>query len=102
MTFSNHINYNCKVTLDTGEEYLVNANWLHNSKNDEWPRWHCDTGKTRILIDSELNVYNGQCFNDFLGNINTEWSLLPEGTICKRSRCSGCADDLMTRKFKGE
>ena len=102
MTFSNQFNYNCKVTLDTNEVYLVDANWLHNTKKDYWKGWHCDAGATRILIDNNLDVYSGQCRNDYLGNIKTGWKLLNSSATCKQERCTGCADDLMVKKFRGE
>ena len=38
--FENQENYNCRITTDTGEEYLVYANWLHNERLDNWQGWH--------------------------------------------------------------
>lgn len=102
MTFENHLNYNCQVTLDDGDKFMLYSNWLHNENYDHWQGWHCDAGRTRIIIDDKLNVYSGECKNDYLGNIKTGWELLNNGTTCKRERCTGCTDDLIVRKFKGE
>lgn len=98
ISFVNHPNYNCRVTLDTGEEVFLHANTLHNEKVDFWRGWTCEAGHTRIHIDSSLNVYSGVCRNDFLGSA-TNFRLLPP-TICKRIRCTGCTDDLIIRKYK--
>jgi len=93
----NHENYNCKVTTESGEEYLVYANWLHNNNLDNWKGWSCEAGATRISIDQKLNVYSGECKNDYLGSAIGEFTLL-EHTICKQERCTGCTDDLMVAK----
>ena len=77
---------------------MVSANWLHNENLDNWQGWECDTGFNRIYIDKDLNVYNGECKNDYLGNIFTSWELLNGSTICKQKRCSGCTDDLIQNK----
>jgi hypothetical protein len=94
----NHKNYNCRVTTDTGEEYLIYANWLHNEKLDYWQGWTCKAGATRLLIDKNLEIYSGECHNDHLGNINN-FTLLDQ-TICKQERCTGCTDDLIVAKQK--
>lgn len=93
----NQSNYNCKVTTDTGDEYLLYANWLHNNQLDNWNGWQCDAGVTRILIDKHLNVHSGECLNDFLGNALTDFTI-KDTNICKRLTCTGCTDDLLTQK----
>jgi hypothetical protein len=93
----NHENYNCKVTTESGEEYLVYANWLHNNNLDNWKGWSCEAGATRILIDKELNIYSGECKNDYLGSAIGEFTIF-EHTTCKQERCTGCTDDLMVAK----
>lgn len=97
--FENQENYNCRITLDTGEEYLVYANWLHNEQLDNWQGWICEAGATRLMIDKHLNVYSGECENDFIGSALTGFTLL-DHTICKQERCTGCTDDLMVAKKK--
>lgn len=100
MTFGNHIYYNCKITTDDGQEFLVDANWIHNQGLDTWQNWSCNAGKDRIYVDANLDVHSGECKNDGLGNILTGWNLLPDATICQRPRCTGCTDDLLQRKNK--
>lgn len=72
---------------------------MHNQKIDNFKGWRCDAGVTRISIDQVGQIFSGECHNDNLGNLNTGWELLEESVaICKRDRCGGCADDLMTKK----
>ena len=98
--FENHQYYNCEITLDDGSTYKVNANWIHNNGLDNWKDWRCSVGSTRLHIDKDLNVYSGQCKNNFLGNLKTEWEILNDLTVCNLNRCSGCTDDLITKKHK--
>lgn len=92
----NHKNYNCRVTVDTGDEFLIYANWIHNNDLDHWKGWTCMAGTTRLLIDKELNVFSGECKNDYLGT--TDNFELLESTICKQETCTGCTDDLIVAK----
>ena len=96
-TLSNHSNYNCRVLTDTGEEYLIYANWLHNNNQDHWQGWTCETGSTRLFIDKNLEVFGGECKNQYLGNALTGF-ITVENAVCKLPRCTGCTDDLMTSK----
>lgn len=96
----NHKFYNCNVDFDDGSNYLLDANWLHNNNMDFWKDWYCNAGSDRLYIAPDSSVYGGECMNDYLGNLNTEWSILLESTRCKRDRCSGCTDDLITKKHK--
>jgi hypothetical protein len=97
--FENHQNYNCKITLDNGDEYKVYANWIHNNNLDQWQGWHCDAGRTRFYIDKNFDIWSGECCNNLLGNVLEEWN--PKlNTICKRETCTGCTDDLMTGKHE--
>jgi hypothetical protein len=93
----NHKNYNCRVTTETGEEYLIYANWLTNNDLDNWKGWICEAGTTRLRIDKDLNIFSGECKNDYLGT--TDSFELLNGTVCKQERCRGCTDDLMTPKY---
>jgi hypothetical protein len=97
--FTNHENYNCKIITDSGEEYLIYANWLHNEHMDSWKNWHCEAGATRLLIDKDFGIYSGECKNDYLGNALTDFTVL-EHTICKQDWCTGCTDDLIVAKHK--
>lgn len=100
MKFEDHQYYNCEISLSTGDKYRVSANWLHNEKLDKWHGWSCDAGFKRISIDKNFNVHSGQCENDKLGNIFTEWQPFKEPGICKQIRCTGCTDDLIVTKRK--
>ena len=95
----NHENYNCRVTTDTGDEYLVYANWLHNEQLDTWQGWICEAGATRIMIDKDLRVYSGECKNDSLGSALDDFIIL-DHTVCQQPRCTGCTDDLIVTKYK--
>jgi hypothetical protein len=86
------------VTTDTGEEYLVYANWVHNEKLDSWQGWHCDAGNTRFYIDKNFDIWDGECQNQLLGNVLEEWQPV-ENNICQRASCTGCTDDLITKKY---
>ena len=100
MKFENHHNHNCLIELDNGETYSVYAPWMHNQKIDNFKGWRCDAGVTRISIDQAGQVHCGECYDTDLGNLNTSWELLEESAaICKRDRCVGCPDDLMTKKY---
>jgi hypothetical protein len=102
LQFNDHLYYNCIATLSTNETFKLEANWIHNSGLDMWQGWSCDTGHNRIFINAESDVYGGECLNDKLGNLNTGWDLLPGPTVCNKSRCTGCTDDLMATKSKSE
>lgn len=96
--FEDHQYYNCKITLESGKEYRVAANWLHNQNLDQWQGWHCYAGRTRLMIDENFNVHSGECLNDHLGNLLSNWDLLETGTVCKQKTCTGCTDDLNVKK----
>jgi hypothetical protein len=96
-----HENYNCRATDEQGHEHLVYANWLHNEGLDTWQGYHCDAGHTRFYIDKNFDVWSGECKNNHLGNALTDWS--PKtNTVCNRTTCTGCTDDLITRKYQND
>ena len=97
MIFEDHSNYNCVVVTDAGTEHRMYANWLHNNNLDRWQGWACDAGNTRFYIDKNFNVWSGECRNNLLGNALTEWQPKTD-TICLQTTCTGCTDDLLTRK----
>ena len=97
MQFENHPNYNCKITTQSGQTYRVYANWIHNNNLDSWQGWQCDTGSTRLYIDKNLTVFNGECRVLNLGHALDGFDLV-DTTVCTRSRCTGCTDDLITKK----
>jgi hypothetical protein len=96
-----HDNYNCKITTEDGQEHLVYANWIYNEGLDNWKGYRCDAGHTRFNIDKNFDIWSGQCKNDYLGNLLTDWSLKID-TICFRDRCAACTDDLLTKKYIDE
>lgn len=98
--FENHPNYNCKITLDSGEQFRVYANWIHNQDLDKFQGWSCEAGHTRFYIDKEFNIWDGECKNSLLGSVVEEWE--PKiNNICQRTACTGCTDDLLTKKHAG-
>jgi len=99
--FENHSNYNCKITTDNDQEYLVYANWIHNNRLDNWKGWHCDSGFTRFYIDKNFDIWNGECQNTQLGNVLGEWEICTDN-ICKLETCTGCTDDLIVKKYKND
>lgn len=102
MKFENELFYNCKIELNNGESYLIQANTLHNQKLDYWKDWSCYVGHDRIYIDHDLKVYNGECLTVDLGSLDSQWELMSRPTQCPRDRCTGCTDDLLTKKYKGQ
>jgi hypothetical protein len=99
LKFENHSNYNCEIETDSGQTYRVFANWMHNQHLDAWQGWQCEAGASRLYIDKNLNVWSGECKNDILGHALDGFEVL-EHTICKRSTCTGCTDDLAVIKRK--
>jgi hypothetical protein len=97
--FENHKNYNCKITLDNGEEYLVYANWIHNNDLDHWKGWYCSAGTKRFYVDKNFDIWAGECKNEHLGNLLNDWDL-SQDSECRRETCIGCTDDLLTEKHK--
>jgi hypothetical protein len=93
-----HKFYNCIVDTDAGTTHRIDANWLHNNNLDIWHGWKCLAGSDRIFVDSTGLIYSGECRNDLLGQIDSNWQLLENATVCNRDRCSGCTDDLMITK----
>ena len=83
--------------MDSGEEYQVYANWMHNNKLDNWQGWHCDAGYTRFYIDKNFDIWDGECKNKPLGNVLGDWAT-ESNNVCKRITCTGCTDDLLTKK----
>jgi hypothetical protein len=98
LQFKNHSNYNCEIKTQFGNTYQVYANWIHNTDQDHWQGWHCNTGSTRLYIDKDLKVFNGECSVLNLGHALDGFDLV-DTTVCTKQRCSGCTDDLMTKKY---
>lgn len=99
MTYPNHKNYNCQVTTESGESFLLSANWLNNNDLNRFQNWRCFTGVNRIVITENLDVYNAACQTKFLGNLNTNWELLNDPITCPNIKCTSNTDDLMTRRY---
>lgn len=91
------LNNNCEIFYDDGSSEKVYANWIHNNKLDYWKGWKCNAGVTRIHVLDNFDVYDGTCYNCYLGNLDTEWNIKDQN-ICQKNRCSGCTDDLMLEK----
>lgn len=95
---TDHFNYNCVVTNEQGQTRKVYANWLHNNHLDSWKDWRCNAGHTRFYIDKHFDIYSGECRNDLLGNILQDWQIKTD-SVCHQTTCTGCTDDLITKKF---
>ena len=93
-------NYNCIVTTDTGVQRKLYANWLHNNGQDHWQGWHCASGHQRFYIDSDFEIWGGECQNDHLGKVLEDFAV-QTNSVCKQTTCTGCTDDLMTFKQGG-
>jgi hypothetical protein len=98
LTFQNHTNYNCEITLDSGETYKVFSQWLSNEKLHNWKGWECNAGVTRLYITADEEVYSAVCQHDRLGNMRTGWEMPSAATICQRDTCIPNTDDLLTFK----
>ena len=98
LQFENQSNYNCEIQTKSGKTYKVYANWIHNNNLDHWQHWHCDTGSTRLCIDKDLTIFNGECYVTTLGHALDGFDLV-EKTVCTQPRCTGCTDDLITKKY---
>jgi len=93
-----HPNYNCVITNRDGQQRRIYSNWLHNNQLDNWQGWQCDAGHKRFYIDKNFDIYSGECRNDLLGNVLQDWNLKTD-TVCQHPTCTGCTDDLSTKKF---
>lgn len=80
--------------------YLIDANTMHNESLDSWKGWKCNAGYKRLAITPDGVVLSGECRNDYLGQLDGDWDILPGPTTCKRERCTGCTNDLMAEKYK--
>lgn len=98
MTYQNHINYNCKITLDTGESYNVYSQWLSNQSLNKWKGWECNAGVTRLFINVDEDVFSAVCQHDRLGNMRSGWSIPNSVTICQKDTCFTNTDDLLIFK----
>ena len=94
-----HDNYNCVVTTDTGVERKVYANWMRNNDLDNWQGWRCAAGVTRFYINSNFDIWSGECENDLLGNVLTKWETKND-TVCQQKHCTGSTDDLIATKYR--
>lgn len=92
-------NYNVVAVTTDNKEHLLFADRLHNENLDNWQGWHCAAGSKYLVIDPNFDVYGSMCQNDYLGNLETDFKLLNEYTICKKVRCVHCTNDLMVHKY---
>lgn len=91
-------NYNAIAYYSDGSNVRVYGQQLHNSDVDYWKGWRCDAGFNRIFVFPDGSVYGGECRNDYLGNLNDQFNILDQQTICQRDRCSSCTSDLILAK----
>lgn len=93
-------NYNVKAYDAQDNEFLVFANRFKNEDSCNWKGWSCAAGSEHILVEFDLSVYSGECKNDYLGNLDNDFSLLTDYTTCVKEQCTGCTSDLTVTKFK--
>lgn len=93
-------NFNVKATDADGNEYLLFANRFKNEDSCDWQGWQCAAGSEHILIEFNSDVYSGECKNNYLGNLEDDFTLLTQYTTCNRHSCTGCTPDLSVTKFK--
>ena len=95
------IHCNAIVYTKNGQRIEILANQLFDKNLHRWQGWHCNVGVDSIFIDDDFSVYAGNCKNDKLGNLFSEdFALFVNPTICKRTTCSSCTNDLYSTKFK--
>jgi hypothetical protein len=91
--------YNAEVHYDDGDIVKIYATKLSNQRLSNFFGWECEAGLSRIFILPDSSVYGGECENDFLGKLNNNtFKLSNQPTICKKPRCIGNPDDLVTKK----
>lgn len=98
MKFEDHQYYNCEIVTNNNETFKVSANWIHNENLDSFQGWQCSAGQYRISIDKNLTVWSAKCENQQLGHALHGFDILDSPSICTKSRCTGCTDDLLTEK----
>ena len=89
--------YNCIAEDEQGRLYKIHADQLRNKQMNHFLGWKCDAGVSRLFIDVDQTVWSGACRNTRLGDA-TGWQLLDSPDTCRRSKCSGCTDDLIVKK----
>ena len=104
MTISLHKNKSCNavVYLSDGSTIEVNTDQIHNNNLHYWEGWFCNVGVDSLFIDNDYTVYAGNCRNDKLGNLfDKDFALFSAPKKCKQEKCTSCASDLFSTKFKG-
>lgn len=87
------------VTYDDGIQVWIHGNKLNNLGLDDFQGWQCDAGFNRICVQPDTRVFSSECENDYLGRLDdNSFQLYSQPSVCKRPKCVGNADDLMTRK----
>jgi hypothetical protein len=99
MTYQDEKHYDCIITLESGQRFHIHADRISNNDHGHFQGWRCHAGSERISIDSDGNIWSGNCMNDLLGTVD-DWQLLPSPTICRQKHCFGCTDDLMVQKYQ--
>lgn len=101
LTLKDEENYNVEVHMSNQSVFRVFADTLHNQGLDSWKDWICYAGAHRIYVDKNLDVFGGMCCNDKLGSLVLDFELL-DHTVCKKTFCTGCTDDLAVKKYHTE
>lgn len=92
--------YNVEVEHDDQSTIKTYAARLNFLGLDHFTGWRCYAGLHRINITAHGEVFDGECYNESLGNLNDgSFQLRTEPGICRRATCTGNPDDVMVHKY---
>ena len=95
--------HNLVAYYDDGRQvktYASRIKWLNLANFRDW---YCDSGVTRIVIRADSSVYNGECQNRFLGNLDDHsFELISQAHQCTSNSCTNNPDDIMIHKQKSQ
>lgn len=92
---------NLVATYSDNTEVQTYATRISFLKQNTFKDWACDSGVKRIVVREDSSVWNGECYQKFLGRLdNNTFKLSLEPTICSASKCTNNPDDIMIPKQK--
>lgn len=91
--------YNVEVEYDDGSTIKTYATRLNFLELNKFKGWTCYAGYYRINIASTGEVFDGECYNQSLGNlVDRSFQLRTGPGLCRLDRCTGNPDDIMINK----
>ena len=96
--FENHSDYDCQITLQSGEKYSILCNEVSNRHLGLFKDWMCVAGSKRLFVDQYFNIFSCEGRNNKLGNLLMDWKPLTEPVACRKDFCF-CTDDLQIDKW---